>query len=417
MKKLLSVTFFSAFLTLSRMLAGFVVAKIIAVYTGTSGMATLGQVQNLISILNGIITAPVGNGVVRFTSENHDAGYDACAPWWRAALQWVIVLASVIIPVGLLSSEYISQWLFNNRNLSWLIVVMVLVLPLSALATLINAVINGQQRFRRYIALGIISVFLSSAAMVLMIIYGGVTGALIAASVQAALIGIFMLLASVKEPWLKIRYWWGNVTPFHRRKIGGYILMAITSATCMPLALISMRNELIHHVGWDAAGQWQAVWKISEVYLSVVTLGLGTYFLPKLAKLNDYNSIRKEIHSTLLVIMPVVSVMAIIIYFVRDVAITILFTESFRAARDLFLVQLMGDVIKIGSWIYAYPMISCGTTKWFISSEIFFSITLAILAAMLIPVYSTGGANLAYLINYCLYFTFMLFFLKKIVAK
>ncbi|EOC0418390.1 O-antigen translocase [Cronobacter malonaticus] len=417
MKKLLSVTFFSAFLTLTRMIAGFVVAKVIAVYTGTSGMATLGQVQNLISILNGIITAPVGSGVVRFTSENHDEGYDACAPWWRAALQWVIVISSIIIPVGVLSSGYISQWLFNNLNLSWLIVVMVLVLPLSAVATLINSIINGQHRFRRYIALGITSVFLSSIVMILMIINRGVTGALFAASVQTALIGIIMLLASIKEPWLKIQYWWGNVTPLHRRKIGGYILMAITSATCMPLALISMRNELIDHVGWDAAGQWQAVWKISEVYLSVVTLGLGTYFLPRLAKLNNYYSIRKEIHSTLMIIMPIVSAMAIFIYFARDMAITILFTENFRAARDLFLVQLMGDVIKIGSWIYAYPMISCGTTKWFISSEIFFSLTLVVLAAILIPFYNAGGANLAYLINYSLYFTFMFLFLKKIVAK
>ncbi|WP_171998136.1 O-antigen translocase [Cronobacter sp. JZ38] len=417
MKKLLSVTFFSAFLTLSRMLAGFAVAKVIAVYTGTLGMATLGQVQNLITILNGIITAPVGNAVVRFTSEHCESGYNACAPWWRAALQWVGLLAGIIIPVGFFSSGYISQWLFNDRDLSWLIKLMVVVLPLSAVATFINSIINGQQKYRRYITLGIISVFISSIVMMVMIIYGGLTGALIAASVQAALIGLIMLIFSLRQPWLKISYWWGTVTLYHRKQIGGYILMAVTSAICMPLALIGVRNELIEHAGWDAAGQWQAVWKISEVYLSVITLGLGTYFLPKLAKLSDYKEIRKEINGTLLVVIPVICLMAIIIYFLRDTAITILYTEKFRPARELFLIQLVGDVIKIASWIYAYPMIARGTAKWFIGSEIFFSTMLVVLSTVFIPFYHASGANLAYLINYCLYFMFMLCFFKKIIAK
>ncbi|HIH6830085.1 TPA: O-antigen flippase, partial [Enterobacter hormaechei] len=43
MKKLLSVTFFTGLLTLSRMMAGFLISKVIAVYTGTTGMALLGQ--------------------------------------------------------------------------------------------------------------------------------------------------------------------------------------------------------------------------------------------------------------------------------------------------------------------------------------------------------------------------------------
>src|SRR5690606_19523182 len=113
----------------------------------------------------------------------------------------------------------------------------------------------------------------------------------------------------------------------NRIKVGGYILMAVTSAISLPLALIVVRKIIISNVGWDAAGQWQAVWKISEVYLSVMTMALGIYFLPQLAKLKSYSDIRIEINNTAKIIVPLVILMALSVYIFRDLIITILFTE------------------------------------------------------------------------------------------
>ncbi|HDR2543540.1 TPA: O-antigen translocase [Enterobacter mori] len=415
MKKLLSVTFFTGLLTLSRMMAGFLISKFIAVYTGTTGMALLGQAQNLITMLNGIVNAPTSNAVVRYTSEYCDEGYAACAPWWRASLQWAVIFCISLIPSGVFLSRYISFWLFETTSYSWLISVMFLALPLSALSTLINSVINGQQQYKRYISLGIISVIVSTTVMITLIMIWGINGALVAASIQSALIGFVMFISCIRQPWMKLNLWWGSVKTEHRLKIGGYILMAVASAVSMPLALIAVRKIIIANVGWDAAGQWQAVWKISEVYLSVMTMALGIYFLPQLAKLKTYKEIRKEINSTALIIVPIVIFMALFVYLVRDFAITILFTEKFRDARELFGIQLIGDVLKISSWLYAYPMLSRGATKWFVSSEIFFAVSLVLMTAIFVPYYKTDGANIAYMINYCVYFVFVFTMMKYII--
>lgn len=415
MKKLLSVTFFTGLLTLSRMMAGFIVSKVIAVYTGTTGMAQLGQAQNLITMLTGIVNAPTSNAVVRYTSEHCDKGFTACAPWWRASVQWAVVFCLSLIPTGIILSKYISIWLFEKPDYSWLVCVMFLVLPFSALSTLINSVINGQQQYKKYITLGILSVLISTVVMISLVVLWGINGALIAASVQSGLIGAVMLIACIRQPWMKLTFWWGEVNHENRKKIGGYILMAVASAICLPLALITVRKIIIANVGWDAAGQWQAVWKISEVYLSVMTMALGIYFLPQLAKLKSYAEIRNEINGTAKIIIPIVILMALSVYLLRDVVITVLFTEKFRAARELFGIQLVGDVIKITSWLYAYPMISRGTTKWFVGSEMFFSLTLVIMTALLVPVYKTDGANMAYMINYIVYLMFVYFGMKYIV--
>lgn len=415
MKKLLSVTFFTGLLTLSRMMAGFLISKVIAVYTGTTGMALLGQAQNLITMLNGIVSAPTSNAVVRYTSEYCDKGFTACAPWWRASLQWAVIFCISLIPTGILLAEYISVWLFETESYSWLICVMFIALPFSAVSTLINSIINGQQQYKKYITLGIISVIVSTTVMITLIIFWGIKGALVAASIQSALIGLVMLISCVRQPWMKLNLWLGSVKKEHRLKIGGYILMAIASAVSMPLALIAVRKIIITNVGWDAAGQWQAVWKISEVYLSVMTMALGIYFLPQLAKLKTYAEIRREINGTALVIIPIVIFMALFVYFTRDLAITILFTEKFREARELFCIQLIGDVLKISSWLYAYPMISRGATKWFVGSEVFFSVSLVFMTAIFVPYYKTDGANIAYMVNYCLYFIFVFSMMKYII--
>lgn len=400
-------------LTLLKMVMGFVIAKVVAVYTGPSGMAMLGQVQSMVGCLNGIINAPVGSGIVRYTAEKKDQGFEACAPWWRAALQWVLIISAVAIPTGLLMANHIADWLFQDESLAWIVMATICVLPLSALGTLCNSVINGQQLYRRYVGLGMLSALVSAAVMLTMIMLANIQGALFAAAVQAALIGLVMFIANLRQPWFRLQYWWGSSTPEARRSIGGYMLMAITSALTVPISLILVRTILIHQVGWEATGHWQAVWKISEVYLGVITMALGTYYLPRLSSLVGVDAIADEINKTARIIIPVVAAMALCVYLLRDLAIWILFTSDFTAARDLFAIQLCGDVIKIASWLYAYPMLSRGATKWFMSVEVIFSTTFVILTYIFVSYVGIKGATIAYLVNYSICFLIIFLNLKK----
>ncbi|PQJ44932.1 hypothetical protein BTO00_01785 [Vibrio campbellii] len=413
MKRLLKVTAMTGLLTLIKMAMGFVIAKVVAIYTGPTGMAMLGQVQSMVGSLNGLINAPAGSGVVRFTAEHKESGFAACSPWWRASIQWILIISAIAIPAGLLLADNIAMWLFQDPRLEWVVMATVCVLPLSAIGTLCNSVINGQQLYRRYVGLGMLSALISGGVMLVMIAIYNIQGALLASAVQSALIGLVMLIANLRQPWLRLSYWWGKTDIKARKAIGGYMLMAITSALTVPISLMLVRSILIEQVGWDATGQWQAVWKISEVYLGVITMALGTYYLPRLSSLTGVDAIVTEINKTIRIIIPIVAIMALGVYLLRDVAISLLFTEAFRSARDLFAIQLIGDVIKIASWLYAYPMLSRGATKWFVGTEILFSIMFVIFAYIFISNVGLKGANIAYLANYCIYFLFVVLNIKK----
>jgi PST family polysaccharide transporter len=406
MKQFFKVTILSALYTLLKMVVGFIISKVIAVYTGPAGIAMLGQVQSLITITTGVAAAPVGTGLVRYTAENWKDGEVACSPWWTACLRVTLLLFIVIIPTTILFSEQISILLFDNNHYKWLVVFSACVLPFSVINVLIASVINGQQNYRQYILLGMLSVLISTGIIILLTVYFNIVGALIATTLYTAIAGIVLIFFSLNKKWFSLHYWFVKIDKTYLKPIISYTLMALVTASAMPLALLFVRKILISETGWANAGNWQAVWKISEVYLGVITMALSTYLLPHLSVLKETSLIRKEINSVSLYVLVVVSALAIAVYFLRDLSITILFTEDFRGARYLFLYQLIGDVIKICGFLYAYPLLAQGKTKIFITSEIIFSCSFVMLSFLCIKHYGVQGANISYMINYSMYCVF-----------
>lgn len=416
MKKILSISLLSGIMTLIKMVMGFAISKIVAVYAGTSGVALLGQMQSVILSLNGIINSPVGNGVIKFTSENsHD--FEKCSPYWRASILYVMCFSTIIIVVGCFYAQEISLLLFGHSENYWIVLLMVFVAPITSIGTLINSILNGLESYKQYVYTGIIASLLSGLIMIFVIVNFGIVGALVGASLQYALIGIISFIINIYQPWLKIGYLIGKISTDVKKNIAEYIFMAIVSAVSLPLGMILIRGFLIKYTGWQNAGEWQAVWKISEAYLSVITMGLSVYYLPKLSSLYDHNSLVREVKSVASIVLPIVSLMAIAVYILRDFSISLLYTEQFREARELFKIQLIGDVIKVISWVYAYPMIAKKSTKLFVFTEIVFTITLVLLSYFFIKKYGVHGANLAYVLNYILYFICVYFLLNKVIKN
>ncbi|EET0017260.1 O-antigen translocase [Escherichia coli] len=416
MKKILSISLLSGIMTLIKMVMGFAISKIVAVYAGTSGVALLGQMQSVILSLNGIINSPVGNGVIKFTSENsHD--FEKCSPYWRASILYVMCFSTIIIIVGCFYAQEISLLLFGHSDNYWIVLLMVFVAPITSIGTLINSILNGLESYKQYVYTGIIASVLSGLIMIFVIVNFGIVGALVGASLQYALIGIISFIINIYQPWLKIGYLIGKISTDVKKNIAEYIFMAIVSAVSLPLGMILIRGFLIEYTGWKNAGEWQAVWKISEAYLSVITMGLSVYYLPRLSSLYDHNSLVREVKSVASIVLPIVSLMAVAVYILRDFSISLLYTEQFREARELFKIQLIGDVIKVISWVYAYPMIAKKSTKLFVFTEIVFTITLVLLSYFFIKKYGVHGANLAYVLNYILYFICVYILLNKAIKN
>lgn len=382
-------------------------------------MATIGQLQGLISILIGVVTAPLGSGIVSLTAENNKYGYERCALWWRAAVLWTaIIYVSILFVILILGEDLLSIIIFKDNKFSWLIIVIFIGLPLSSFGILLGSILNGLKEYKSYILIGLISIISSSLATAILTVKLNLFGALLGFAIFSSIAGSISILFLVRKPWFRFSLFFGRVDVNKIKDIGGYLLIAIISSVCIPFSLIMVRNGLINQVGWDEAGQWQSVYRISETYLMVITTSLGLYYLPRLSEKNNKFDILTEVKKTLYFVIPISVLLAFTIYLSRYHIISIIFNGSFEKSSELYAVQLIGDIIKIFGWVYAYVLISKRKIIAIITSEILFSIIFILSSNQLISIYGTQGANIAYTFSYVCYslyiYIYALNFLKKL---
>ncbi len=217
----------------------------------------------------------------------------------------------------------------------------------------------------------------------------------------------------LKSSWFKLEYFRKGVDKESLIKLSKYSLMAITSALTVPMSHLIIRNYIGDNLSWDDAGYWQGIWYISTMYLMIVTTSLGVYYLPKLSEIQDNKELKKEIISGYKIIMPIVIILAFSIYLFRELAVHIAFSEKFLPMLELFKWQLIGDVIKIASWLLAYLMLAKAMTKIFIYTEIVFSILFVVLSIVFINYFGLVGVTYAFSLNYFLHLIVMIFIFRK----
>lgn len=144
----------------------------------------------------------------------------------------------------------------------------------------------------------------------------------------------------------------------------------------------------------------------------LVTTTLSVYYLPKLSELQDPADIRKEILQGYKLILPVAAACGLVIYLLRHLIIQVLFTADFAEMEVLFGWQMVGDTLKIGSWILAYLMLGKAMVKLFILSEMAFAASFYGLTCLFSGILGLEGVAVAHVVNYFLYWVLMMFFIK-----
>jgi len=381
-------------------------------YVGPSGLAVIGQLQNFSSIVMTFANGAITSGVIKYTAE-HREDIEQKSKFFSTAI--VITLTCSII-VGLLLnlfSSYLSTLILKSDEYTSVFVIFGFTIILFALNTLLMSILNGQKEIKKYVTVNIVSSLFSLGLTSLLIMSYGLIGALYALVVNQSVIFFVTLAFVIKSSWFKFEYFKQNVDKQSLMKLGKYSAMALTSALTVPVSHLIVRNYIGENLSWDDAGYWQGIWYISSMYLMVVTTSLSIYYLPRLSEIKDYNELKKEILNGYKIILPIATILALGIYTFRELVIEIAFTEKFMPMVELFKWQLIGDVIKIASWLLGYIILAKAMTRVFIYTEIGFSILFVLLSKVFIDSFGLIGITYAFSLNYSMHFMMMIFIFTK----
>jgi PST family polysaccharide transporter len=279
--------------------------------------------------------------------------------------------------------------------------------------TLLLAIINGYKQFNLYVKISIVSSIVGLLLSLLLVIPFGVNGALLnTVTSQSLVFGIALLVAKkAKMVCLSKDSLWGK---FNREKALQYFhfsLMTLVSAFTVPVSQLIIRGFIIDHFSIQEAGWWEGLNRLSNMYLMIITSSFGVYYLPKLSELSDNKAIKREIKNAYKVIIPCLLVGLAGVYFGRFIIITILFSPEFYEMSGLFFWRLVGDFLKIASWLIAYLMHAKAMTKLFIVTEISFTGLTVVFSVVFGFMLGLQGVVLGYAVNYMIYWSFTFFFI------
>ncbi|WP_313659781.1 O-antigen translocase [Acinetobacter variabilis] len=347
----------------------FVLNKILAVYLGPTGYAAIGQFQNFIQMVTTFAGSAINTAVVKYTAEYHEDETKQRAVW-KTAGSIVFLFSFVFAILILIFQKQLALYIFQSLKYQTIFIWFAIFLIFFNFNTLFLAILNGKKEILKLVLANIAGSLFALVITGVLAIKLQLYGALIALSIYQSIAFVVTLILCHRADWFEFSSLLGKIDLGITKKFASFILLLVTTT-------------------------------------------LGVYYLPRLSELNAIDEIKKEVYLGYKFIFPLAVVGGICVFILRDWIIKLLFSPSFAPMQDLFLWQMMGDALKIGSWILAYLMLSKAMTKLYICTEIIFTVSLIALTYICTQVFGFEGVSIAHLINYGLYWIVISLFIFK----
>lgn len=390
--------------------------KVLAVYVGPAGFGIIGQFQNFVTMVTTFASGAVNQGVIKYTAEYAQDANRQRAVWATAGT--LGLTGAVIVGLALaIFREPIASWALGSADNASVLAWLGASLAFLVLNGLMLAILNGRKAIGAVVMASIVGSVSSAAVATVLVVTMSLKGALLALCVSQTLASLFTAWIFRRECSGLWRNLAGRIDKQIARSLGGFALMALTTALLAPLTHLLIRNHVAATMGWSGAGIWQALWKVSEMHLLLITTTLSVYFLPRFSEISCPAELRREVLNGYRFVLPLVVASSTAIYLMRDALVRIALTTEFAEVADLLGLQLIGDVLKVGSWVMAFTMISHARTRVFIVTEVVFSAFLTLASILLVDRYGLLGATAAYALTYAIYWVTMYFLFNGLMRQ
>lgn len=406
----------SGITTIARVLAGFVSVKIVAVTVGPGGVAILGQFQSFLQLTGNLAHLGITQGVTKYIAANK--GDEAQERNIVRTSVWITLVASVSISVlMLIASPWLSDYIFGEPGWSWLFVIAAMSISLGAMNQLFQSIMNGYKDLNDLMRLRTYGIFTTLILTVLLTLLFGLQGSLLALVVaQIAGMGLLYRIGRKKSWFGSIRLKEGPDKTLSK-KLLAFAAMTLIAGVLTSLRQMFTRDLIEFHFDMTTAGYWQALNRISDMYLMVITATLSIYYLPRLSEIKQMNELRSEVKRSLMILVPATIAMTLVMYFMRSFIVTVVLSEEFRPIENLMGWQFAGDVLKITSWLLAMVLMVKEKVKAFLILEMVHAVLSLGIFELLLTYSGEGSIGLAHFLAYALYLSMVLMVLIPLMRK
>ena len=393
---------------LTKIVAGILTSKAIAIFIGVEGMALIGNIRNFVSVMQSFSILGFYNGLVRSIAE-----FKNDTLMLSKTISTAYYLGFLATLIGGMFCYYfadgINDFLFTPiSNYSYIIKIFGVALPFYSLNMFCFGIMNGFSKYKILLVINMVGQVLGLSVTLLLIYQNNIDGALLSAVIAPSLIFLITLVGISYQRSLVSSIKFSNLSTDVLKRFGPFALMALVSSIAIPLISIVIRNYIIEHESMNDAGYWEAMNRISDYYLMFVNSIITLYILPRFVEITEKSEFRKEVFDFYKSIIPVFGLGLITLYLLRPFIVKIVFSVEFQPVEDLFFWQLLGDFIKVLSMVIAYQFIAKKMFWHFIIIEIFLVVVLYMSSVYLIDIYGVKGAVMGHFFSYLMHYLLIL---------
>ena len=231
-----------------------------------------------------------------------------------------------------------------------------------------------------------------------------------AVSAGAALAAVLIHRAEL-TPWFsQTRVWFSGRAAKHFFSIS--TAMLITGFLALAAVLV-VRGNIVRSQGLQRAGLFDAAWSISMSQVTLVLASVQTYYLPALSRARTQAEKAREISRVLmagtLVSAPVIAGLALF----QPRVLELFYSPAFQGAHQYLRWTLLGDYVKVASWILSVPMLAAADMKLFLLSDLTATSTFVGAAFLFTRWYEPAeSAAMAFFLMYTVHLTISLLYVR-----
>jgi PST family polysaccharide transporter len=409
----IKTSFLSGLSTGISLLARLISTKIVAVYLGTNGMFLLGQLKDFLRLGNTISSFGIENGIVKYVAEFEEQK-ENLSNIIGTSFRINIISAFFVSLVILVFKNQISTFLQIDFDKNFYFFLLVISVISASIHTCFLSIYNGLNRIKLFVIVNIISNIVSAIILVLFVLKMQIIGAFYALVINQILsLIINIIFYAVYKPFL-IQWIFKKYINEYFKKLSSFSIMAIVGPVCLIISSFIVRDYLYDKFGADYAGSWEAMWRISAIYLLFLITTFKFYLIPTFSKLNDIE-LKKEVFKIWKIVVPIIILITIAVYFSKNIIINLLLSNEFILINSIIFFHLIGDIIKINCWVLGNIMISKAKTKSFVFFQIEWSLVFVTLTYIFIEKYGFVGVSISYFVTYIIHFSLLNIYFKKLL--
>jgi PST family polysaccharide transporter len=378
--------------------------KIIAVAGGPAALATLSTLQQL---RQAAIVAATGNGQTALIRASSALSGRERSEYVRTVACLFAAATALVAGSMILWPQPLAALAGFGPGASGLIPWLAIPVALTSFLVFASALLNALGAIGRLAILSVIA----SAAMALgawpaaQAFAGGQRSALVAllifaaaVSSVAASVALVGFRGQVEEWFHGPGQWWSGRAA---RSFGMMSAALLVSGLAASGALLVVRRHIILTQGLTVTGQFDAAWGLSMNQVTLVLSSVQTYYLPAVAKSRNSTERDGHISSVLTVAALTAAVVIAGIALLKPWLLRMFYSAAFEPAAAYLRWTLLGDYLKVTSWILSIPILAAGDMKMFLAADLAAYGVFAAVAIGLAPVVTAAsGAAIGFVAMY-----------------